>query len=188
MNIHLYIFVVTVIFTIITCISFGSLFKKDNLKKINDIGSLLVVILYSTFLYFYKDYSDIFSNKNDYMYFFYWSGIILYCYGYFLAFVDTIKYSSINFLIFSTLFLVGSLLFLYHSLIVEKNYSLNNHIFSLYDSVFYTLSSLFYLIYYYYNKFIYIFIGTVFLLIGRFISLYIGYNNLKTKKLNNIKL
>lgn len=187
MNIHLYIFITSLILVIITIILLISLFTKYNLKKVNDIGVLITLFIFSSFLYINKQYSSIFSKNINYSNLFYWSGLLLFCYAYFISFIDSIQYSSIHFLILSILFLIGSCLYILNS-VVNKTYTIDNQIFSLYDSIFYTISALYYVFYYFSNNFSDILIGVILFLIGRFITLYIAYNNLITKEETHIKL
>lgn len=187
MNIHLYIFIISIIFLIITIISFISLLTKYKLKKINDICALIMICLFSTYLYINNQYTGIFLKNTNNTNIFSWTGVILFCYAYLVAFIDRIKYSRINLLILSVLFLIGSCLYILQS-IINKNYTLDNHIFSLFDSIFYALSSLYYVFYYFTNNFTHILIGLFLFLIGRLVALCIAYNNLTNKKIIHMHL
>lgn len=174
-----YIIVTHIIFVIISCftivMTFNPNFKISHLEKIN---AWIMCLLYSTYIIFYKQHHESFTNKT---YLINLSGVILFSIGFLGYAVNSIYKDYISEIYPAIFFIIGSICFVFSSIIIEKNITVENHVFSLYDGLLYLIGSIFLVLFISIKKQIYLILCLFMFLFARLLGLYMGYLNYKNK-------
>ena len=176
---ELYITITHAIFVIISCytilMTFNSDLKITNLEKIN---AWVIFVLYSTYLFFFKQHHELFTNETHLISF---TGLVLFCLGFYGSAMNSTYKNYINEIHPAFCYLIASICFVLSSIFIEKNATLNNHVFSLYDGLMYFIGSIFLLLFIVNKKQIYLTLCLFMFLFARLLGLYISYNNYKKK-------
>lgn len=182
---ELYIIITHIIFVMISfytiLMTLNSDFKITNLEKIN---AWILFGLYSTYLFFFKEHVQLFTNESHVLSFI---GLLLFCLGFYGSAMNSTYNHYTNELYPVFCYLIGSICFVLSSIFIEKNTTLNNHVFSLYDGMMYFIGSIFLLLFIVNKKQIYLTLCLFMFLFARLMALYMSYQkyNKKTHFINS---
>jgi len=176
---ELYIIITHIVFVIISfytiLMTLNPEFKITNLEKIN---AWILFGLYSTYLFFFKEHVQLFTNESHILSFI---GLILFCIGFYGSAMNSTYNHYINEIHPAFCYLIGSICFVLSSIFIEKNTTLNNHVFSLYDGMMYFIGSIFLLFFIINKKQIYLTLCLFLFLFGRLLALYMSYKKYNKK-------
>ena len=149
-----YVLVTHIIFVIISCFTIVMTFyPKLRISHLEKINAWIMCLLYSTYIIFYKQHHESFTDKT---YLINFTGVILFCIGFLGDAVNSIYKGYISEIYPAIFYIIGSICFVFSSIIIEENTTLENHVFSLYDGLLYLIGSIFLLLFISIKKQIYL--------------------------------
>lgn len=178
MNIFKYFLISHMILATLTCTSLYTItLQKSKYKDLtNKVNVLLRLIIHISFIYFCYKYKTILFKYND-EYLLYLIAVLIITIGYVVLSIFYF-YKNNNYYIGSLiLFIFAMILFLIRIKFFNNNNSLHNIFYSYTDCLIYLIAFILLLIYGFNGNYNLLFIGVIIDIIGRFISIYICYQN-----------